>query len=303
MKRLVGLLLGLLVLSAGVGALFFYYQTRDYNFDQAEVEQLAARMLPGARPVEGVKGVVAVDLKLLEAAVLAPSLAKVEPAELSGGELRFVIAEIKQLPTDTKSMDKWREIVSKATEKRESGGMKSVEKNLTVLSAGGRPQPALRSVSEVGSARIRDDTTVFLIGGRAVVLQVAGPEATFNQPTMDTFLSRLELAGPLPTPPISMPPVPVEAPAMILPSKPKMPPKPELPKWERPKPPPSPAIPKPAVAEPAIPKPPALKPPRPLAAPKSPSSAQSYPKAKPRPPVPPGLPRPPGPGGPPFPPP
>jgi len=115
--------LAVLVVVAAGAFLYIRYQTKDLNFDQAYVEALAARLLPGARPVAGTKGVIAADKELLEAAIMAPSLKKLKDEPLTGSELSIAVARIKQPPSDQQNIEKWRAFLDerKDVKRLESG--------------------------------------------------------------------------------------------------------------------------------------------------------------------------------------
>ena len=212
-KHIPFLAIALLVIVASLGAILFRYKTRDLILDSARVEEMAARFLPGARPLPGCGGAVGMEKELLQVAIFAPSPTKARPGTLQGQELRILIAQIKTLPTDVETLDKWHDFVKKISADREAQGVKTLEKRPLLIRLAGRPQPFLRSVSEINSLRFVEFTTVFPIAGKPVVLMIMGPEATFNQQAMDTFLGRLEIPKPhRPTAPTPASPQPPDGP-------------------------------------------------------------------------------------------
>lgn len=157
------------------GYAIFRYQTRDLNFNQAYVEALAARLLPGAKPPPGSKGVVAADKELFEAAVLAPTLKQ----PLKGSELRVIVARIKQPPTDAQNIQKWKAFLEERKDLKHLGDQPALVQG----------HPALRSLTQVNDEpKMLSYTTVF----GNVVVQVEGPEASFNEAGMNQFLNNLE---------------------------------------------------------------------------------------------------------------
>ncbi len=197
------------------GFLIYRYQTRELSFSQQYVEALAARLLPGARPVTGTKGVVAIDKELIEAAIFAPSLKKVKEP-LTGGEVVIAVARIKVPPTDREAIEKWKAFLD------ERKALKRIESGPTTIQVGNHKQMALRSITQSGeNPRMLDYTTLFLFPDRGIVVKVEGPEASFNQAAMDEFMGRLEVPAP-PGPPAGAPkPQPPSIPKPHLPEPPQ----------------------------------------------------------------------------------
>ncbi len=87
-KLLVALAVVLVALAVGA----WVFLKKNFVLDAAEVERIAARMLPGARPPKGSKGVLALKPDDLEIAVLAPGLPQVKVENLQAGQLRIIVA-------------------------------------------------------------------------------------------------------------------------------------------------------------------------------------------------------------------
>lgn len=198
MRRvLVGLLVLILVVAAG-GYAYFLYMTRDINRDQAQVEALAAELLPGARPIAGTKGVAAMDKDGMRIAVLAPSLAKARPDRLEGQELRFVIVGLGK-PANLAALEKVRDQIAAMEAQKLDLGIQKISSQPEMLKAGGRPHPAMHTLSEIGPGgpKLSEHATFFVPGSNAVILIVDGPDSGFNQAGMQQFLDGLK-TPPLP---------------------------------------------------------------------------------------------------------
>lgn len=172
-----------------------YQRTRNVILDKARVEEMAASFLPGAKPLPGCVGVVALDKDMLQAAIFAPSLAKSRPGKLEGSELRILIVQAKKMPDFAESLEKWSDVVGNLTAEPTAAGSETLEKKPEIISAGGRPQPFLRTVKtfEGKPERFVDYTTAFFYPEKVVVLQITGPEAKFNQVAMESFLGDLQV--------------------------------------------------------------------------------------------------------------
>lgn len=201
MKRALLALVACLVLLALVGYAVFRYKTRDIELDSAKVEALAARLLPGASPVNGSHGVAAMEKGKLKVAVFAPSLRKAKPQRLEGAELRFVVVGVEN-PPDGEAFEQLQALVAEVRAEQQEQGIETVEKAPTVVSLGGRPHPALRMTQQIGSGGplVEEYLTMLKGEGEGALLLVTGPKSSFNKKDMQTFLDRLKL--PPPRPPI-----------------------------------------------------------------------------------------------------
>jgi len=274
-KALIGV--GLLVAMAAV-AIFLFLRRQQVVLNSAEVERMAASMLPGAKPPAGMKGVLGLHPEGLEVAIFAPSLAQAKPENLSGSDLRIIIARpvSPQPPSPQEISDK----ISHA-QKEKAQKMDTLEKKPRLLSVGGKPYPGLEShlVLKSNGAKLRENLTILLVEKKPVVILVLGPEATFNTAARDEFLKALK-APDGPAHP-SLPGLPIGHPRL------PHPPGTDTPRLPHPH----------GTATPKLPKPPGIATPKPpgIATPKPPGIA------RPKPPRPPGpvLTKPGGPGGPP----
>lgn len=194
MRKAIAFILALLVI--GIAAVMIILKKKGVVIDSAQVEASAAQMLPGARPPGGLKGVLSLKLQDLQVAIFAPSLGKAEVANLSGDDLRIIIAK----PT-TDQRPQPQEVLQKISQaqNRKAEEMDTLEKSPTLLKVGGKPYPAIESKTMLKSngTRLRENLTVLLVEKRPVIVLICGPEATFNSATRDQFLAGLSVtAGP-----------------------------------------------------------------------------------------------------------
>lgn len=196
MRRIAISLSVLILLAAGGGYGYFLYQTRDINRDQAQVEALAAELLPGARPIPGTRGVAAMDKDGLRIAVLAPSLRKARPDRLEGQDLRFVIVGLGK-PANLEAVEKIRDQISEMEQQKLELGISKISSTPEMLKAGGKPHPAMHTLSEIGAGgpKLSEHATIFSPRKSAVILIIDGPEASFNQAGMQQFLDGLDTPG------------------------------------------------------------------------------------------------------------
>lgn len=195
-RALIGLAIFLGLAALG-GYLLFRYKTRDMILDQATVETLAARLLPGAKPLPGYQGVAAIVKDPAEVAILARSLSKAKPENLEGDDLRFVIAGLP-VPKGEDSLEQLRGFVDKVTLQQEAQGLKTLEKKPGVMRMKDRPLPVLRSTVQVGEGgpKLEEVTAMFPRDGNVVLLIVSGPQASFNSAGLQTFLDGLLVEPP-----------------------------------------------------------------------------------------------------------
>lgn len=234
-----------------------------------EVERIAARLLPGARPPSGLKGALAFQQDDLEVAILAPGLPQVKAENLQAGQLRIIIASPRAQKPPNPS-----EILAKISQVQQDKAetMETVSKNPVALQIGGKPYPAQESKLKVrqGDQMLREDFTIVLVDKHPVILLLTGSEENYPEKARAEFLGGLaaptEPAHPdlparfsskLPPGPPARPTLP---PPGSAPRPPRMPAlKPPGPPAGKPPGPPAgmarPSIPKPSIPKPSIPKP------------------------------------------------
>ena len=258
--------LGALVVIA-VAAAIFLLKRSNAVLDSGEVEKIAARLLPGARPPAGLKGVLALKPDDLEVAIFAPDLGQAKAENIEPGGLRIIIArpESQQPPQPTEVMAKISQV-----QKEQAENAETLSKHPLMLKLGGQNQPAQESQLKVKSNGkvLRQDVTIVLVDKHPVILLMTGTDPQFNQTARDEFLGALsapghpDMPGPggtpampgLPKPPgPGGPPKPpgIKPPPAGGPPKPNMSHMPEIARPNIPKP----NIPKPNIPKPSVPRP------------------------------------------------
>jgi hypothetical protein len=273
MRKVLGVLVALVAIVAA--AAFVFLKKSNAILDSGEVERIAARLLPGARPPSGLKGVLALKPDDLEVAIFAPDLGQAKTANLEPGGLRIIIArpESQQAPQPTEVMAKISQVQKEQAENEEI-----LSKHPLILKLGGQNQPAQECQLKVKSngKMLRQDFTVALVEKHPVILLITGTEPQFNQTARDQFLAGLSAPGhpglprpgetpgmpgmpELPRPPGPGPGGPPKPPGGLKPPGPGGPPKPPGGLMKPPGPGPGPGGPPkpnmPDMAKPNIPKP------------------------------------------------
>ncbi|MBM3461016.1 MAG: hypothetical protein FJX76_02840 [Armatimonadetes bacterium] len=191
--RKLGVVAAVVGLVVAVAAGVVVWKMRGKVFlNPAEVEGLAARMLPGARPPAGMKAVLGLHPEELEVAIFAPSIDRAEPANLSGGDIRILIARPERREK-APSASEIRERIGKARERKQEE-MDTVSESPTLLRVGGMPYPGMKStvVLKSNGSRMTEYMSIFVRDKAPTVLLILGPEASFNQAAMQQFLDGLE---------------------------------------------------------------------------------------------------------------
>ncbi|MBT9583416.1 hypothetical protein IV102_08700 [bacterium] len=187
--RKILIVLGLLVVLVAVGLLIFLKKNQ-VALSSAEIEKMASDMLAGAKPPTGLKGVLGLHLEGLEVVIFAPSLPKAEPSNLTGSDLRIIVAK----PTAEKAPTP-QEIGAKidAAQKRKAEQMDALRKGPLMLKVGGKPYPGLESQLALKSdgRKLRENMTIVLADKKPVVVLMLGPEESFNTAARDEFLAAL----------------------------------------------------------------------------------------------------------------
>lgn len=188
MRKLLAILVVLAVAAIAVGLIFL--KKNGVVLDSAEVERSAATMLPGARPPAGLKGVLGLHLEGLEVAIFAPSLDQVKTENLNDSGLRIVIA--RPTSSDPPSPQDIAEKIAKARKER-AEEMETQATRPVLLPVGGKPYPALESSLSMRSngKKMRQESTIFPIDKKPVVVLIMGPQQTFNLAARDQFLATL----------------------------------------------------------------------------------------------------------------
>lgn len=206
MRKLLPLLTVLVVLAAAVG--FFLLRRSQAVLDAAEVERIASRLLPGARPPQGLKAVLALKSEGLEVAIFAPALVQVRAENLQPGGLRVIIARpLSQQPPQP--ADLLAQIAQ--AQNQQAASFDTLSKHPVMLNLGGHKYPAQESELQLNGARqkLREDFTVVPVDQHPVILVVTGTEPDFNQSARDEFLAGLSApAGPESEEPASPPEAP-----------------------------------------------------------------------------------------------
>jgi hypothetical protein len=214
-----------LVIGVGAAAGLFFLQKNQVLLDSAEVEQRAAAMLPGAKPPSGLRGVLGLHPEGLEVVIFAPALPQASAENLSGSDLRILIARptSPHPPSPQEISDK----IDQA-QKKKAQQMDTLEKKPILLSVGGKPYPGLESRLSLKSngAKLRENLTILMPDQKPVVVLIVGPENSFNTSTRDEFLSALQ--APQGTPHPDLPKLPHGHPTVPRPAHP-MPPGPRGP--------------------------------------------------------------------------
>lgn len=257
-KLLVALLLILVALAI---AAFVFLKKKNAVFDTQEVERIAARLLPGARPASGLKGVLAFKLDDLEVAILAPGLPQARAENLQAGQLRIIIASPQSEKPPPPS-----EILAKISQVQQdkAEAMEMVSKNPVALQIGGKPYPAQESKLKVreGGQLLREDFTILLVDKHPVIVLLTGNEENYPEKARAEFLAGLNAPTGPPHPDLpaglanKLPPGPRPRPAFHPPVPAGKPPGP--PAIKPPGPPAAmarPSIPKPSLSRPAMPRP------------------------------------------------
>lgn len=273
-KLLVALVVVLVAIAIGAAV----FLKKNFVVEAAEVERIAARLLPGARPPKGSKGVLALKPDDLEIAVLAAGLPQVKVENLEAGQLRIIVAR-----PQSDSPPQPSEIIAKISQMQKDRGkaVETLSKKPVALQIGGKAYPAMESKLKVreGGLLLREDFTILLVDKHPVVVLLTGPEENYPEEARNQFLSGL--------------------------TAPEGPPHPDLPSGLASPLAHPPAL--PVIAKPRPPSPPGLKPPvlsGALSRPSRPEPKMPRPSfRKPHPPRPsrPSLPGPPGSDGPPGP--
>lgn len=157
--------------------------------DAARIEALAARLLPGATSPPGMKGVQSLEAEGVEIAILAPSPGRVGLDTLQGRDLRVVIAGV-----GTEDEQKALGQVRAALESSQAP-LKQTRQQVTEVLVAGRPHRTHRTeyaLLEDGSPLL-EYSLLLKPGGKPVVLQILGPENTFDQEAMLKFLAELQV--------------------------------------------------------------------------------------------------------------
>lgn len=241
MKKLVVILLALLVVGAA-GAIMYLKTEKGVVLDSASVEAQAAAMWPGAKPPQGLKGVLALRPEEdIQVAILAPSLDKVKPDNLSGSDLRIVVAQPKM--EGQPNLDEIKLKIASARQRREAE-MKVLNEKPALLTIGGQPYPGIESeATHIESGKnLREELTILMKDQQATVILILGPTDGFNAAARDEFLAGLEApmsAAGLPDK-FKLPEPPAQT---ELPPKPKPPKRPALPAKPRPELPGPPGLP------------------------------------------------------------
>ena len=187
--RKVLIVLGILVV-IGAAALLIFLKKNQVALSSAEIEKMAGDMLPGAKPPTGLKGVLGLHLDGLEVVIFAPSLPKAEPSNLTGSDLRIIVAK----PTAEKAPTP-QEIGAKidAAQKRKAEQMDTLRKSPLMLKVGGKPYPGLESQLALKSdgRKLRENMTILVPDQKPVVVLFVGPEESFNTAARDEFLAAL----------------------------------------------------------------------------------------------------------------
>lgn len=190
MKKLVAIVA--LVLLAVAGGAFWVLRSRGVVLNGAEVERTADRLLPGARPPQGLRGVLALQPDGLEVAIFAKGLPQAQLENLGSGDLRIIIArpEASQTPRPEEIAER----ISRAQQKK-AEELDTLQQHPAVVSVGGRPYPATEADVRLRSnGRALQETLVLLPGPVIVLLTGDGAQATRDQ-----FLASLPAAqGPVP---------------------------------------------------------------------------------------------------------
>ena len=194
MRKAMLVVVGLLALAAAVA--WFLLKRSHAVLDPAEVERIAARLLPGARPPAGLKGVLALEPEDLEVAIFAPSLAQARTEAIEPGGLRILIARPNkpEPPDPTEVMEKVGRL-----RKEQSEVLEVLAKHPVLLSLGGRKYPAEESELKIKSngRPLRQNFTVVMVEKHPVLLIITGGEPPFNEAARDEFLANLSApAGP-----------------------------------------------------------------------------------------------------------
>lgn len=172
------------------GVLFYFKSSRNVDLEPSAVVARAQQILPGARPPEGLSGVIALTLEEgVEVVVFAPSLAKAKPANLQGSDLRIVVVRPQTADPDFQDI---KEKVGKLQELKNEQS-ETISESVVLLSVGGRPYPGKASEVKLKSngARQHEEITVLMNEQQPVVLIFTGPSETYNQAARDQFLSTL----------------------------------------------------------------------------------------------------------------
>ena len=268
MRKLLIVVLVLLVILAAAALIFL--KKKDAVLDSQEVEPIAARLLPGASPPAGLKGVLALKLDDLQVAILAPGLPQAKAENLAAGQLRIIVAspQSDQPPQPAEILERISQV-----QKEKSAAMETLSKNPVALMIGGKPYPAQESKLKVreGGKLLREDFTILLVDKHPVILMLTGNEENYPSAARDEFLGRLnppsgpphpqlpDLASKLPKPPG----LPLGKPPGLPVGKPPGPPGPPGGKPPGPHALARPSIPKPSIPKPSVPRPHVPRPPGP----------------------------------------
>lgn len=179
-----------LLVVMGAAGLLIFLKKNGVALSSAEIEKMAGDLLPGAKPPTGLKGVLGLHLDGLEVVVLAPSLAKAEPSNLTGSDLRIIVAK----PTAEKPPTP-QEIGAKidAAQKRKAEQMDTLRKSPVMLKVGGKAYPGLESQLALKSdgRKLRENMTILVPDKKPVVVLFVGPDESFNTAARDEFLAAL----------------------------------------------------------------------------------------------------------------
>ena len=185
------LIVAILVIVTVALVLVYISRSKQLALKSAEVVARGEAMWEGAKPPTGLKGVLAIRPEDgIDAAIYAPSLSKVKPANLQDDELRIVVARAE---TETPDLAEVRAKLSRAQE-RKGEDMTKVSEKPVLLEVGGQRYPALEvtSILKDSDRKLKENITILNDGKKTTVILITGPDDSFNTSTRDQFLKGLK---------------------------------------------------------------------------------------------------------------
>ena len=194
MAKKIALLFALLALTA-IAAVYTLYSRFPGKvwLTPSAIQRLGQEIFPHLTPPEGTTWVLGIQLDRVDVVVLAASLTQAGPDRLEGRQLRFVVGRVRGGGGEEESLQQVQDLLESQRD-RKAKKLKVIEKGLSTLRVHGLPRPCRKTLSDRldGGGKVLEYTIFYPRPGQLSIVQISGPEASFNLDLAQEFLGSLE---------------------------------------------------------------------------------------------------------------